>query len=261
MIRTLCWKGIDLLFPVPTPLSGEETKTQHEQLAARTAEDERLVRGLPDDGEQLTLCLASCKDLLVAEHDRRQSVETRLTTIIGLSSIAGTIVIGTMLTQRAGANNVLEPFLLLYLALQVCSAILAAVFGLGRRGYLEATASDVLPDGAETSGVYLRRQIGTCLDVLRDDRELNNEKVTYMAVAHRAMTQFVVGIVLLALLGTWHSFTGTAQDELVDRLRIDHALQELLRGPQGAPGAPGPAGAPCTTISPSKPTIAKNTKR
>jgi hypothetical protein len=33
-------------------------------------------------------------------------------------------------------------------------------------------------------------------------------------------------------------------DDLADRLRTDHALQELLRGPQGQQGIPGPKGEP-----------------
>ncbi|MCX6626469.1 MAG: collagen-like protein [Candidatus Solibacter sp.] len=202
------------------------------------------ITDLRSDVQELTAHLASCNVLLQAEQERRQSVETRLTTIIGLSSIAGTIVLGTMFTPHAvtGTERALLSLGLLYLALQVSSAILAAVRGLGRRSYLAPTPAHVLPGAHEAATVHLRRQISACLLALADHQVHTNDKVTHMAVAHRALKNFVFGLLFLAALGTWHRLTSTPPDELLDRVRKEHVLQELLRGPQGPQGLRGPTG-------------------
>jgi hypothetical protein len=64
---------------------------------------------------------------------------------------------------------------------------------------------------------------------------------------------------LLAVFGIVQAVTIEPPDELVQRLREDHELRELLRGPTGNPGPrgeagpSGPPGMPCTTSPPNKP--------
>jgi hypothetical protein len=248
------WALIDLVFPSPQPRTREDIMAEENSRATQTLGHERIVAGLSGKSDQLLSHLVSCKDLLTTEDQRRQGVETRLTTIIGLSSIAGTIVLGTMIAPRApqGPLGRLLALGLFYLVLQVCSAILAAVQGLSRRGYLIRLASDILPLANEAPAVHLRRQIRDSLAVLDDDRTLNNRKVTMMAVAHRAMMNFLVGLLVLAVLGTVHALSMKPTDDLVERLRQDHALQDLLRGPVGSPGPQGPPGTPCTTTPPAR---------
>lgn len=251
------WIIIDLVFPCPQPREPDVIHEELERQAAQREESERRITGLPEDDEQLRGYLSSCKNLLATEDERRQGVDARLTTIVGLSSIAGTIVLGSMFGQPSSLRNGLQGWLLafglFYLTLQVCSAILAAILGLGRRGYHTIMPADVLPVQGEAPAVQLRRQIANCLDILDDGRSKNNEKVTQMAVAHRAMLNFLAGLLALAILGTLHTITASPSDDLVERLRQDKTLQELLRGSQGTPGSPGPqgpAGTPCVKDPP-----------
>lgn len=64
------------------------------------------------------MCVASCSNLLEAEEARRNSVDGRLTTIVGLSSLSGTIVLGAMFTSHSGqrAEVIVLSCGLLYLA-------------------------------------------------------------------------------------------------------------------------------------------------
>ncbi len=254
----IVWVFVDLVFPCPQPRSKDEVAKEEKQRANQEIADDRLVDGLPEKKDDLTTYLASVQELLHREQERRQGVDGRLTTIVGLSSIAGTIVIGTIITPRPlrGAVGLLVILALFYLVLQLCSAIIGAVIGLGRRGYRASMAEDVLPAG-EAQTVHLRRQIRSCVATLADHRSLNNGKVTMMAVAHRAMLNFLGGLLLLALFGIVQAVTIKPTDELVHRLREDHELRELLRGPVGHPGPrgeagpPGPPGTPCTTSLPN----------
>jgi hypothetical protein len=251
-LTDVVWVIVDLVFPCPQPRHPDEITRECKHAAAAQEVYERIIAGLPSNHDRLREYLSSCESLLATEHERRHGVDARLTTIIGLSSIAGSIVFGSMLAQPPSLRHGLQGWLLalgpLYLTLQVCSAILAAVLGLGRRGYRAIIPTDVLPERNEAPAVQLRRQITNCLHILDDDRIKNNAKVTQMAVAHRAMMNFLGGLLVLATLGTWHTITATPRDEIVERLRHDHALQELLRGPQGPqgnPGLQGPPGTPC----------------
>lgn len=248
------WIIIDCIFPCPQPRAPEDSAREREHTSAAQAVYEKMVVDLPSDREQLSEHLLSCKRLLEIEDARRQGVEARLTTIFGLSSIAGTIVLGSILAQpmslRHGFERLFLAVGLLYLAMQMCSAILAAVLGLRRREYRVIMPVDILPSQSETLAVHLRRQIINSLHILDDDRAINNAKVTQMAVAHRAMLNFLGGLLVLAALGAVHLKVSSQQDAFVDRLWQDHKLQDLLRGPQGPQGTPGiqgPPGAPCTS--------------
>jgi hypothetical protein len=133
----------------------------------------------------------------------------------------------------------------LYLVLQICRAVQASLCGLERRGYLAARASDVLPSSHETHPLWLRRQINLHTRRLGDVRSSSKKKVDQMALAQRAMRNFVGGLTLLAVIGTGFAFIArNPNDGLIQTLRKNYALYEMLRGPQGPkgdPGLPGPA--------------------
>jgi hypothetical protein len=64
-----------------------------------------------------------------------------------------------------------------------------------------------------------------------------------MAVAHRAMKNFLVALILFAAVGTVAAIRAKPPDDaLIEALRKDHELNEMLRGPQGIKGDQGPAG-------------------
>ena len=222
-------------------------KADSERRAAQQKCWEERTAALPAKEETLVQYLAACKTALGDENQRQQSVDARLTTIIGLSSIAGTIVFGTMLTNIPRAPSALSWLMLLslgYLILQLVSAISAGIRGLERRAYDAMPFVDLLPTGKEAPAYYCRRRIEQFFAVLVQNQDQNNAKVTQMAVAHRATKNFVGGLVIFAMLASIHYVVERPSDELVNRLKTDHVLRELVRGPQGQPGPAGPQGPP-----------------
>lgn len=257
------WHVVDCVFPWAQPLPRAEAQRQKDLEKHEVEDSSKRASSLPDKEEVLVEYLSACTKSVEAEELRRQSVEARLTTIIGLSSIAGTVAFGGLVAGTAGnlrphglAIRWLVMLGALYLILQLCSGILAAVRGLSRRSYLSRSAGDILPDKGEARSVYLRRQIGWSLRFMTDCRAMTNAKVTQMAVAHTAMRNFVLGLVLLSLLCLPFAVSTKSESDLTETLKQNHELRELLRGPQGPPGPSGPKGEPCS----SQPLIPKPSK-
>jgi hypothetical protein len=254
-LKKLWWLLRDRVYPGLQPLSKEAADRE---LALAQEEQEKCdaqIKTLPDDDNLLTQYLSGCARLLDEAEDTRRSVEARLTSTIGLSSIAGTIVFGAILALATRTLHV-DSFPLrllitigaLYLVLQIFGAILASLCGLERRGYIAARASDVLPSSHEARPVCLRHQIALYTRRLGDERSNNRAKVDQMALAQRAMRNFIGGLTLLAVIGTGFALTArNPSDDLIQTLRKNHALYEMLRGPQdpkGDPSPPGPAPEP-----------------
>jgi hypothetical protein len=191
-LRKAWWYIVDMVFPWCNPPSKEEIKTEDERRTTYKATCDKLVKALPNDENALVGHLGECAKLLEEEDARRQSVDVRLTSIVGLCSVAGTVVFGGILAQAAGTLRVQETWMryvmalgTLYLAAQLCSAILAAVRGLSRKSYPVATATGILPHPGEDRPTHLRRRIGACFEMLSIRQTNTNDKVTQMAVAHR----------------------------------------------------------------------------
>jgi len=251
-LTKLWWFVNDRVYPRLRRFSA--TESERERALAQTEQEQYLaqIAGLPDDEHVLAEQLEACVKLLDEEEAARRGVEARLTSIVGLSSIAGTIVFSGILALATGtlrADTIVLRSVMalgaLYLALQICWAILASVRGLERRPYIAQNPSVILPLPNEVRPVYLRRQIRMCAARLADDRLQNNEKVNQMALAHCATKNFLGGLVALAVLGTCFAMTvKNPSEDLIQTLRKNHDLNELLRGPQGPKGDPGPPGSP-----------------
>jgi hypothetical protein len=152
----------DFIFPLAQPLTSADRDAQRDAVDRRLKRRKRLIESFVADGDAMEPHLSACKGLLNGEDGRRQSVDTRLTTIVGLASIAGTIVFGSLLSQAGALRGTIAIRSLLaagslYLTLQICSAILAAVQGLGRRNYVELDPDDILPMDTEASTHHIRR--------------------------------------------------------------------------------------------------------
>jgi hypothetical protein len=252
----------DFLFPFPSPLTEAEIEREKSITAAETQDSAARVSKLSDTPESvLTGSLAACTKLQDDEENRKQGIETRLTTILGLSSIAGTIVFGGILAQAVGTirpeSNLLRLVMAIgavYLSLQICSAILAAVHGLMTRGYQTQLTNSAIPAADETQPAYIRRQINECVARVQNHRARNNSKATQLIAAHQAMKQFVFGLILLAVVGGIAAlFAKKPADVFVQTLKNNHELSETLRGAQGMKGDVGPQG-PKGDVGPQGPT-------
>lgn len=256
----LFWYCRDLIWPSVQPPSRAEVQKEMERQAAEILDRKRRVEALPDNESSLREYAGECTRLLEDENTRLGSVQARLTSIVGLSSIAATIVFGGIIAQVSGTLRIQSGWLRwimalgsFYLAMQLCCAILAALNGLKRQGYLTAATRDILPlPTGESHPMYLRRRIGEDLRVLADHRCLNDKKVAQMAVAHRAMKNFLWSLLVFAVIGTYGGITSPNQgNDLTETLRKNHELQELLRGPQGPAGPKGEPGSSQSRPSPT----------
>jgi hypothetical protein len=249
-VRNMYWLITDCFVPRVRPLSKAECLKQRKCEEVRLTTFDEQVAGIGNE-EILREYVAECTKRLDQEEGRRQSVESRLTSIVGLCAIAATIVFGSILAQATGAMHVprmwvrwVIGFGALYLAIQLCIAILSAVRGLERRSYL--SHDPILPDNPERAAT-LRMRIIESNKRLANHQVQNNLKVTQMAVAHRALKNFIVALLLLGACGTYGALTAVSNDPIIDAIRKNREVQELLRGPQGPQG---PKGEPCSVAQP-----------
>jgi hypothetical protein len=251
--RRVRWQ-LDVIWPSLDPISPEEAKAEESKRLQRLAAGLGLVDGITAlPGEEYTAALESCQSLLAQESDRRQSVDSRLTTVIGLASVAAALAFGTLASQiwaslgsRGSLGMRVAGFLGAYVVLQLLCAVFAAIRGVARRGYREPQAEDVLPAPGETSEILAKRKMKAYLICLDDHQAKNSTKVDQMAIAHRAIQNFLGGILVFILYLTALSFSPSkgvsVEERVIQRLRADPQLLDLLRGPRGWPGGRGPVG-------------------
>src|SRR5690348_14399865 len=141
-ISDAAWFLVDCVFPIAQPLSEAEAAEQALQEQNELNDARARIGAFPPAPDLVREYLEDSIGLLDEDQDRRQSVESRRTSIMGLSSIAGTVVFGGIIAQATG--TIKSPsstfkwgmaLAALYLTLQLCSAILAAVLGLSRRTF------------------------------------------------------------------------------------------------------------------------------
>ncbi len=172
--------------------------------------DELAVDQLESDHDDLKEYSKEVDKMLDREQSRKQSVESRLTSIIGLSSIAATVVVSGLFALAAGALNVppgaaswILAFGCLYVVAQLFIALFAAIKGLSRAATIETTASDLFATQKAAPRLRTRGQIASKLAQLRDQRRAGDERVSQMAVSHQAVRNFLFGLLLLAATAAW----------------------------------------------------------
>jgi len=204
------------------------------------------------------------------------SVERRLTGFLTVSSIgaaAGIIgivqqVIGGHISRPNFVDNLfsLSLFVLtLYIFAQLSCSSLAAIRGLERRAYSEPLAEGLLPYPGDTTVTLAQRQMRTYLKCAQDHDAKNSAKVEQMAVLHIAMKNLVLAVWLLSvlMLARFAFMTNSSPEaDLLNTLKRNSQLVELIRGPkgevghrgsvgpQGPPGPVGPRGPAGTPASP-----------
>ncbi|GKS85487.1 hypothetical protein AVMA1855_15065 [Acidovorax sp. SUPP1855] len=195
----------DWVFP---RLEGNEEKLLDRERKRALKEAEVVadaVEKLPSNIEGLKGYLADAEKLLEKEQSRRQSVEARLTSIIGLMSIAATVVLSGLLAMATG--TMLMPTLatrfvlvlgLLYLALQLYVALSEAVKGLSKQVGSAETGPSLFPARSGQERRFLRSRIEKKLGHLAESRTSTNAKLDRMAVAQVALRNFLAGLLVLA---------------------------------------------------------------
>jgi hypothetical protein len=243
------WLLIDLIFPLARPLSSGQLDEEKKKNDGEITECEVRVNALPQHEKTLRKYSETSENLLKEEEVRRQSVEARLTSIVGLTSIAGTLVFSGVIAQATGKLATHATSLkwilavgALYLILQICSALLAAVSGLSRRSYPADLPRDLLPESGQEARGYLRGRIVNVAKMVTEHRFENNTKVAQMAVAHRAMKNFLLGLLTVALASTFYALKTDPIEDFARQVLDNEELYRNLRGPEGPRGEPGPKG-------------------
>ena len=199
------WDVRDCIFPAPRPLDPETVRQQTERQETDRLEASRRISALPSDEESLRLYLGDTMRLLAEEQERRTSVESRLTSLMGFISIAGTVVFGGLVAEWAGTlllrSRIAEWIFTvgaLYIALQLFCALMATIRGVSRKAYVADAPLDVIRKvGVPITG-HIRERIRQNLEILESARTVSNSKVEHMAVAHRAIENFLVALLIVA---------------------------------------------------------------
>ena len=155
---------------------------------------------------------------LEVEAERRRAVETKLLAVGSVAPIAVTIIVAAVSFLSSGrlqdfvpASVVVILAMAVYVALQFLRAMLAAISGLSRKAYTGPTISEIVRAGTEGWSGYLRNASHDVARRIVQHREMTNDKVSQLALAHRAIKNAVVALVfdLLILAGLiwWESLS------------------------------------------------------
>lgn len=239
--------AFDFILPWIAPLSPE--RQEAEELRHKTSGTELLRRISGQDKDELLTTLDELSSLAATQDERRKSVDGRLSTIVGLSSIAATLATGLIVAQAAGTANLASPWirvvvaaLAFYLVFQLCDAIWWAIQGQSRGTYQGDTITSVVRDPEVSETDWLRSRIELKYKQLLSSEKQTDRKVSAMAVAHRATGNFVAGLILLSMIGVVASLQKPSDKPALKVLRESAELRSLLRGPPGPPGSRGPQG-------------------
>ncbi len=238
----------------------------------RQDEDDALKHLATLEVSSIREALETYKTLHVDEEERRDSVNTRLTTVLSMSSIVTAITFGFVsaayekgYATRLGWIGIIASTAFVYSVLQLTISVWQAVQGLRTRELIEMVAIDFLRKPDETDKQFALRTVGEYVKSVRSHDTVCNEKIEYLDVAHRAVLNFLGAmLVIVAILSVAGWFPGVRSDaeDLGSRVRGDRALTELLRGPKGERGDVGPAGPPGPRGPPGPPAArAKATAR
>ena len=244
---------LDCIFPT------QEKPTAEEEAALKAREAEQLKS--IEDSTAPERFAAAYDQLLEDENERLKSVESRLGSLLGLTSVTATLLVGGMMALVNGSLGdssrtvrAVAAIGAFYLSLQIICSTLAAIRGLGRATWLRPSVEDLVPDPQSGSTSIAReRTVGACKRYHATDRNVNF-KVTQMAIGHIAIRNFAVASVTIAMLGLFATLLQTPGNAAAKAIRKDAELQRLLRGPQGPPGPPGPptVSVPATGLTPKQ---------
>lgn len=249
----------DFIWPAVEPWTRDQEQEERAKRQARIDADLAALEAISTDSAKLGLTADRCEVLLDDENRRREQIEARLTSVLGLSTVTGAIMAATLTIRFGAASGRPETWIsktfsvfVLYIVMQLACGLLSAVAGLKRRKYASLQRGDedapgsCLPGIAESEAHYMYRKLKLCIDALHDNYAANNDKVSRMAVAHRAIENALGGVLLLIAFVTGVALygpqSGAIEGEIVSRLRGEPALVDMLRGPAGARGPQGRAG-------------------
>ena len=158
-------------------------------------------------GDSLESVHDSLREACQDEADRFRTVESKLLGISGLAPVAMAIIVASLMVLANSNAQAFTRFSVLsvgliggYIALSFLRAILAAIAGLKRRPFVVVLLKDLFPLPNENKSDYLARNCSELAKVIRGNRVQIDAKVTWLAIAHTAIRNAVVGLLLLVIV-------------------------------------------------------------
>lgn len=246
------WEWLrDVLWPSATALSEDERTQEEKTRAALVTGAHTRIDALKDASSfHVDTALAVAQAALDREDARRASVESRLSTVLGMTSIASALAIGMLTAFAANSQALLGPSIMpvaalvyLYSVVQLVCALRSAIRGVARNTYTTTSVAERLPARDETTDAYKKRRAKDLIAEADAQHAVDNVKVTAMAVAHTALRNFVGSVLVLSAIVVGALLVRgqpTGQhDEVVHRARSAQTPTGVLQGPRGDLGARG----------------------
>jgi hypothetical protein len=196
------------------------------------------------------------------EERRKKSADGRLASVIGLASIISAITLGFSFEAFAkgslrsmgwwgylvAAGTVLSVF-------QLFLAVRAALKGLDVKRFLETSADEAIASQGESERLRGLREAEELLKCLSTHDGNINDKMDQVSIAHRALLNFLVTLFGLLIVLTGLALRNspkqaTTEEQVLEILKKDARVVDMLRGargdvgPQGEKGDPGLQGPP-----------------
>ena len=170
-----------------------------------TIEDSDTQDDSKDPAPWTSPSILACKvvdELVSAQRERCRSVDAKLQALIPLAPVVVTLIVAfvAFLTRNPAPYRVGSVVVAIYVALQLIRTLFAAVTGIQRKAFRELWIKEVTPKDQETEDEYRVRITNEKTRCLVANTRIIDDKVTQLAVAHRAIKNALFGLLILLLL-------------------------------------------------------------
>lgn len=223
--------GLDLFFPVA--VSADSPGAQRKKDTSRTDRELKAVlrqvrrNGIEEPDSSLRSTLELIDRRLAHETERRKTIDSRLSALMGIVAVSATLVLNAF----TESNPAWIQGIALYIIVQAASVSHATIQGMSRMYVDEPDLADEIPRGHDEYELLITKK----LKLLEQHRKNNNVRVTRMVIAHTGMRNFILGAVVLALSLVYHSVGSGVPEGLPE-----HPGQPAPRGPEGPQAHPVP---------------------
>lgn len=198
---------IRLFTDVFWPSSAKVSQAELDKLKERCEKEQEAASALRNNEQALQRAFEFSLALLASERERSSSVDSRLSGIVSLASVASALVLAsvTFLSKKAADLGFVRWTVVVvavvgaYIAVQFLRAVQAAVKGMARRSVEQDTFLSLVEEDGVAAGYHLVRILHGHANTRRDLSRKIDDKVTWMAVAHRAVLNATVALIVAAV--------------------------------------------------------------
>jgi hypothetical protein len=183
------------------------------------------------------------KDLYIQERNRRESLDKKVSWLLTLSGILIPLSVKLIITSSSQLPRWFHfPALLLVTGSLLLTAVLLLEY-LAVGTFSQPIVDEPLLKANESERKCI--VLNSYIDATRVNQDTNHYLVDLYRAARRMFSAALTAVALLGLVAaallTWGS-TSQLEDRLIQKLRSEPKLIDLLRGPVGPVGPQGPRG-------------------